>query len=185
VRLSTNQATAVITRKMMSRLGMPTTVPLAIFWKLSGRPWMVLASVITSTTPRAIPSIPNVAMKGGSLNRVTSWPLMMPRTAPTAIPMSMASGMGKPPTSNWAVMAPDRARIEPTDRSIPPVRITKSWPIARMPKIETWRARLARLLPVRKSLLTSVRPPMATSNTTSAPLSRPAMSPRVRTRLRG
>src|SRR6185312_5482408 len=52
-------------------------------------------------------------------------------------------------------------------------------------KIETWRARLARLLPVRKSLLTSVRPPMATSNTTSAPLSRPAMSPRVRTRLLG
>src|SRR6478735_11121128 len=75
--------------------------------------------------------------------------------------------------------------MEPTDRSIPPVRITNSWPIARMPKIETWRARLARLLPVRKSLLTSVSPPMATSNTTSAPLSRPAMSPRVRTRLLG
>ena len=69
---------------------MPRTVPLAMVWKLSGRPWMVLASVITSTTPRAIPNIPSVAMKGGSLNLVTSTPLMMPRTPPTAIPMSMA-----------------------------------------------------------------------------------------------
>jgi len=113
-------------RKTMSRLGMPRMVPLAMVWKLSGTPWIVLASVITNTTPRAMPSIPSVAMKGGNFNRVISRPLMMPRTVPTAMPISMANGIGKPLTSSWAVIAPDRARMEPTDRSIPPVRITKS-----------------------------------------------------------
>src|SRR6476659_4872390 len=57
--------------------------------------------------------------------------------------------------------------------------------MARMPKMATWRARLARLLPVRKSGLARVRAPTATSSTISAPLSRPAMSPRVLTRTFG
>ena len=72
---------------------MPTTVPLAMFWKLSGRPWMVLASVITRTMPRAIPSMPNVAMKGGSLNRVTSMAVDDAQDGAHRHPMSMASGM--------------------------------------------------------------------------------------------
>src|SRR6476620_7293781 len=54
-----------------------------------------------------------------------------------------------------------------------------------MPKMATWRARLARLLPVRNSGLARVRAPTATSRTISPPLSRPAMSPRVLTRTLG
>src|SRR5687768_6883382 len=54
-----------------------------------------------------------------------------------------------------------------------------------MPKMATWRARLARLLAVRKSSLAMVRAPTVTMRTMSAPLSRPAMSPRVLTRTRG
>ena len=33
---------------------------------VSGNGWMVLASVYTSTTPRAMPSMPRVTMNGGS-----------------------------------------------------------------------------------------------------------------------
>ena len=128
---------AVMTTKMISRLGMPRMVPLAIFWKLSGRPWMVLASVMTRTMPRAMPSMPRVAMNGGSLNLVTSRPLARPRTPPTTTPTRMDGTIGHPATSSWAVTAPARPRIDPTDRSMPPVRITKSWPIARMPKMAT------------------------------------------------
>src|SRR6478672_8080440 len=158
VRFRTNHAIAVMIAKMISRLGIPSTVPLATVWKPSGRPWIVLASVITRT---------------------------MPRTPPTTIPIRMAGMIGTPETSSWAVTAPASPRMDPTDRSMPPVRMTTSWPIARMPKMATWRARLARLLPVRNSGLARVRAPTATSRTISPPLSRPAMSPRVLTRTLG
>src|SRR6478609_5193754 len=100
VRVSTNQAMAVMTTKMISRLGMPRMVPLAMVWKLSGRPWMVLALVITRTMPRAIPNMPRVAMNGGSLNLVTSTPLARPRTPPTTTPIRMDGTTGTPATSN-------------------------------------------------------------------------------------
>ena len=80
--------------------------------------------------------------------------------------------------------APDRPSTDPTDRSMPAVRMTRSWPTAMIPKIATCRARLDRLLPVRNSSLARVRAPTATSSTTSPPLSRPAMSPSVMTRRR-
>ena len=41
-------------------------------------------------------------------------------------------------------------RIEPTDRSIPRVRMTKVMPVARMPTIETCRSTLSRFGTVRK-----------------------------------
>ena len=40
-------------------------------------------------------------------------------------------------------------RMEPTDRSMPRVRITNVMPVARMPTIETWRSTFKRLGTVR------------------------------------
>ena len=44
------------------------------------------------------------------------------------------------------------ARIEPTDRSMPPVRMTSVMPTATMPLLETWRSTLDRLPGLRKML---------------------------------
>ncbi len=43
-----------------------------------------------------------------------------------------------------------RARIEPTERSMPPVRITSVMPTATIPLLETWRRTLERLPGLRK-----------------------------------
>ena len=65
-------------------------------------------------------------MNGGSLNLVTSTPLARPRTPPTTTPIRMAGTIGTPETSSWAVTAPASPRMDPTDRSMPPVRMTMS-----------------------------------------------------------
>ena len=54
-----------------------------------------------------------------------------------------------------AATAPQIAMIVPTDRSIPPVRMTKVMPMARIPLIEVWRSTLMMLREVRKLSLTS------------------------------
>src|SRR2546421_3743918 len=94
----------------------------------------------------------------------------------------MASGTGTPWKSSSAVTQPDRPSPDPTDRSMPAVRMTSSWPTAMMPKMATWRARLARLLPVRNWSDHSVSAPNRTSRTTIPPASRPNTSPKVMTR---
>src|SRR5882757_1334530 len=172
-------------RKIQSRFGTPSTLPLATALNEGGSGWMVLASVITSTTPLAIPSMPRVTMNGGSFARATIRPLNTPSTVPTSSPTRIAAGTGQPCTSNSAVTQPVRASTEPTDRSMPAVRITSSSPPAMMPKIATWRARLPRLPPVRNSSEARVSPPNSTSSTTSPPASRPSTSPRRKTRSSG
>ena len=47
-------------------------------------------------------------------------------------------------------MTPVRPTTEPTERSMPPVRITKVMPIATMPSTTDWSSRLSRLLVLRK-----------------------------------
>ena len=50
---------------------------------------------------------------------------MMPKKVPTAGPISMTSGQGTPDTSASARSMMDNAITEPTDRSIPAVRMTR------------------------------------------------------------
>src|SRR6185312_8097239 len=97
----------------------------------------------------------------------------------------MAGTIPMPWTSSSAAMQPVRPSTEPTERSMPAVRITSSWPTAMIPKTATWRARLARLSPVRNSLEASVIPPNRTSRTIRPPASRPKTSPKVRMRSSG
>src|SRR3954452_561157 len=153
-----------------------------MFANESGSGCTVLASVRTSTTPRAIPSMPSVTMNGGSLPYATSEPLKTPIAAPAAMPTRIAGTIPVPCTSSSAVIAPVRPSTDPTDRSMPAVRMTSSWPTAMIPKTATCRARFARLSPVRNSVDASVMPPNRTSRTMRPPASRPKTSPKVRTR---
>src|SRR5512132_4267077 len=99
--------------------------------------------------------------------------------------MRIAGTMPTPWTSSSAVMQPVRPRTEPTERSMPAVRMTSSWPTAMMPKTATWRERLARLSPVRNSSEASVSAPKRTSRTIRPPASRPKTLPKVRIRSSG
>src|SRR4051794_35173476 len=96
--------------------------------------------------------------------------------------MTMAGRIPTPCTSSSAATQPVRPSTEPTDRSMPAVRMTSSWPTAMIPKTATCRARFARLSPVRNSVDASVIPPNKTSRTMRPPASRPKTSPKVRTR---
>ena len=106
--------------------------------------------MITKAMPRAIPSMPRVAMKGGILPLVMTMPLIQPANVPIARP-AMAAMRGSTPFSiSQPMVTALRARIEPTDRSIPPEMMTTAWPAARMATIETCFIRLVMLPRVMK-----------------------------------
>src|SRR6478736_3103816 len=77
-------------------------------------------------------------LKGGSLMRVTSRPLMRPKPAVTAMPARIASGAGSPMSAASLVitMLPS-AMIMPHERSMPAVRMIRVWPIAITPTTVT------------------------------------------------
>src|SRR5215208_6219626 len=73
----------------------------------------------------------------------------------------MTRHASSPPAPEVAVytMAPvtvDRPRTDPTERSMPATRITKSWPIASTARTEVWTTTLEMLAPVRNTGLRSV-----------------------------
>ena len=93
------------------------------------------AFAIRMASPRATPSIPNVTRKGGIPVRETNKPLIKPIDVPMAIP-PMMPGTRPRVLMTVAVVIELSARTAPWDRSIPAVRITKSWPMAKSPIIE-------------------------------------------------
>ena len=75
---------------------------------------------------------PKVTMNGGRLSRVTKVPLRNPAKTPQAIPISRASTPGTPLlAARLAMTNEDKMAIAPTDRSMPAVRMTSVWPIAK------------------------------------------------------
>ena len=118
-----------------------------------------------SASPRAAFSVASVGMNACGIRPFTS---MIPLSAPTAAPVSRIVGItSTPPMSPQpyasAPVTVHSASSEPTDRSIPPTRITNSWPIARHASGATCTATLERLSPVRKNGEASVM--MITSST--------------------
>ncbi len=134
---------------------------------------MVLASVYCSAAPRATFIMPRVMMKDGTRQRSETSPLTSPQTMPTSTDTSTASstatGVGIP----WAVSSgPETtahsAITEPTDRSIPPTRMTKVIPTASMVLRVISVAMLVRLSEVRN--LGAVAVKMATSASRAMPM---------------
>ncbi|MNI71175.1 hypothetical protein D3C73_1270340 [compost metagenome] len=84
----------------------------------------------TSVNPRKIVMVASVAINGAILPLVIISPLTIPMSPPAKQPTTIAKIGSHPDNIRLAVNALDSARIEPTDKSIPPVRITKVIPKA-------------------------------------------------------
>ena len=108
---------------------------------------------------------PSVTTKGGTLALVMAVPWMRaagepdqrPRRAaprPSHSPAAAAARAAKLPAAlplaTMAAARPQKASSEPTDRSMPAVRMTKVMPIASRPEIDTCRSTLSRLMVDRK-----------------------------------
>ena len=94
------------------------------------------------------------------------------------IPDSMASititetGYTVPPLvllARLAATTPEKARIEPTDRSMPPVRITKVIPKDKSPFIDICRKTFMRFLDTRKFGVAMYNAKHSTKNTSTMP----------------
>src|SRR5262249_12822289 len=115
----------------------------------------------------------------------TTRPFTNPMNAPDAMPSAVASTASWPPFRSIAVSTDDKARIEPTERSMPPRRITSVMPNAMSALIDTWRMTLNRLPTVRKSRLRPASPMHPTTRATVGPIlcsaafSRGVMAPLV------
>ena len=84
-------------------------------------------------------------MKGAILPIVMSKPFIAPKTAPNMQPINKATIESIPETIKIATNALDKASVDPTDKSIPPVNITKVMPNAINPLIETCLNKLNKL----------------------------------------
>ncbi len=95
--------------------------------------------------------MPRVTTKGAMRPMVISRPLASPQPMPMTSASRMTGRIPAPAFSVPAATAPAMAKIEPTERSIPPVRMTKVMPTAMMPKIELWRTTLSTLVTLRNT----------------------------------
>ncbi len=68
--------------------------------------------------PRMIDCIATVAIKDDILSCVTQNAMTAPKTAPAATTVRMVTPAGKPCCSSSAAMTPEKAAVEPTERSM-------------------------------------------------------------------
>src|SRR5215218_1308276 len=163
VRLSSTQPATVTARKTRAGTGTPSTRPAPTRGRMASclREMGVL-SLIQSARPRAMVSMARVAMKGTTRPQVMARPLIAPRS--TAKPIVPSMNIQEPfsNTSPPAMLA--AASTDPTDRSIPPVAITKVMPMAMMPVMLAWVSTFSRLSLVGKTSGLMITP--ATSRAT-------------------
>jgi hypothetical protein len=84
-------------------------------------------------------------MNGCNRPLVMPRPLIAPASAPAARPISIASGHGAPLSIDEAKAIAENPTIDPTERSIPAVRMTNVIPMPRRPTMAVWRETLTRL----------------------------------------
>ena len=85
-----------------------------------------------------------VMMKAWMPKKVTPIPLTMPTAVPTASAAASAPGTPASVVTVIENMIPTRARIDPTERSMPEVRTTNVMPTATTPVMDACRATLVR-----------------------------------------
>src|SRR5690554_4340892 len=113
-------------------------------------------------------SIASVATNGGSLPFTTSTPFTAPSRSPRSSAAVIPPAVPKPLVASPAAMAPVSAISEPTERSIPPVRMTYVCPMATMAMIDVCTATFSRFDIRRKRGVASAKisaMPMSTRNT--------------------
>jgi hypothetical protein len=84
-----------------------------------------------------MPSVPRVAISGGIRPLVMNTPLTTPHPVPVAMPAAAPSAMTPQPARappcaaiTLAATTPEKTRTDPTERSMPPVTMTKVMPTA-------------------------------------------------------
>src|SRR5512139_1702009 len=88
----------------------------------------------TSDKPLVIYNMPSVATKGGIFILVTISPLNMPHNAPVTNPATIPTNTGICQIiMTCAVMTAENVMTVPTERSMPPLMMTKVTPKARIP----------------------------------------------------
>ena len=105
---------------------------------------------MTSVRPLTIPSVPSVTMNGGMRRVAIIRPFAQPHRAPHKTPARMPAGTDPVSTIVIVPSTPEHARMEPTDRSMPPDTMTSVMPSAMMLITAVCRMTLARFVPVRK-----------------------------------
>ena len=133
--------------------------------------------MIVIVTPRAMTSMPRVMMNGCRRPFVMPSPFSAPTSAPAASAASTASGQTTPAAMSEASVIAAKPTIDPTDRSIPAVRMTNVMPTPMIPTMDAWRATLARLLIVRKAGDSKAPTTTSTSRATQDPDSLAATGP--------
>lgn len=119
---------------------------------ISGKPLTGTPPETRLPTPRAMFSVPSVTMNGCG-----KWSLVRPRPLinPTVIPIRMGNGTnrsgGKPSRASTAVVIIASANTDPTERSMPAVKITTNMPIANTALAAFCPGRFERLRQVRKT----------------------------------
>ena len=115
---------------MITSQDTPKSEPLPM--KAKGR--SELNTVVSLPSRRAMPRTavndPSVTMKGGNPIPAINAPLATPNTAPVIRPAKTASMPNEGSFDTISATMAATARMEPTERSIPPVRMTKVMPAA-------------------------------------------------------
>src|SRR4051794_20535405 len=95
-------------------------------------------------------SVPRVTMKGGSRRVVTSPPFSTPKPPATSRPTMIDSAGARPlSTASLVMKIDDSAMTRPQERSMPAVRMTSVWPMARVPSTITCCSTSEKFVPVR------------------------------------
>ncbi len=139
---------------MIVGTGTPAALAPASAANPSGRSQIGRPSVKRNAAPRQMVISASVAMNGVMLTLVMSTPAAAPEKAPIPSPARRAAGRatasGTCQCSRAVVMTPVKATTDPTERSIPAVRITKVIPAAMMAMIDVWRETLRMFSGVKK-----------------------------------
>jgi len=120
---------------MTTGTGILKSLPSAIAVNVGENPDIERPPVYKRANPLEMLIMPRVAIKGGNLPEVMSNPFVKPHRIPIARQTKIASGKGEFFCRKEPKTTPENARIDPTDKSIPPVIITKVSPTAKMPLI--------------------------------------------------
>ncbi len=95
--------------------------------------------------------VASVAINGAILAFAINAPFTAPSSAPIKQAQPIANTGSSPLTIMPAIKALDNAKIAPTDKSIPPVKITNVIPKAIKALIETWRNKFSKFIGAKKS----------------------------------
>ena len=152
VRCTSNQIPTATPIKIHTWAGMPAKSEFPNARNDGGKPEYDSAPrVSASAKPRKSENVPSVTINGGRFSRVINTALKPPPNAPIPTTAKLASHGSIP--SRLTIMPNNTAHnpiIDPTDKSIPPVRITGVMATASRPISTEWRKTLETFRPIKK-----------------------------------